>query len=81
MLGAAGDSVPGPWRLSPCGDSHGLSAREREVLAKLLCGQDIQGIATELVVSQSTVKTHLHRIYTKVGVSSKDELIREFWRW
>ena len=63
------------------GDSHGLSAREREVLSMLLCGQDIQGIAAALVVSQSTVKTHLHRVYTKVGVSGKDELIREFWRW
>lgn len=62
------------------GDSHGLSARERDVLRLLLGGADTQRIASVLVISTGTVKAHLHRIYRKVDVSGRSELLREFWK-
>ena len=62
------------------GDAHGLSAREQEVLGCVLRGFDAQNIASELVISVGTVKAHLHRIYVKVDVPGKDELVKEFWR-
>jgi LuxR family maltose regulon positive regulatory protein len=48
-----------------------LSARELEVLR--LLGSDINGpdIATQLVVSLNTVRTHTKSIYAKLGVNSR----------
>ena len=54
-----------------------LTAREREVLARLLGGERVGSIAAELFVSQSTVRNHLSSIFRKVGVNSQAELIRQ----
>ena len=61
-------------------DEHKLSKREQEVLALVLRGLDVQNLANELVISPGTVKAHLHRIYVKVGVKTRDDLIETFWR-
>ena len=46
----------------------------------MLRGFDAQNIASELVISPGTVKAHLHRIYVKSSVKTRDELIEAFWR-
>jgi two-component system, NarL family, nitrate/nitrite response regulator NarL len=48
-----------------------LTSREREVLQ--LAGEGFSGprIAEQLVVSPMKVKTHLSKIYEKLGVSSR----------
>ena len=61
-------------------DRHGLSKREQEVLTLVLPGLDVQNIAHELVISPGTVKAHLHRIYVKSEVKTRDDLIEAFWR-
>lgn len=61
-------------------DAHKLSKREQEVLSLVLRGLDVQNIATELVISPGTVKAHLHRIYVKSGVKTREDLIETFWR-
>jgi len=48
-----------------------LSPREVEVLELLVRGQSNQQIARELSISLSTVKNHVHRIITKLGVSDR----------
>ncbi|MGH3473859.1 MAG: LuxR C-terminal-related transcriptional regulator [Aeromicrobium sp.] len=53
------------------GDTHGLSAREREVLRLVATGKSNREIAAVLVLSQHTVARHLQNIYTKLGVSSR----------
>lgn len=58
----------------------GLTARERDVLNELLAGKDNQNIASELVISVGTVKAHVHSIYKKCGVASRQELLQVFWR-
>jgi LuxR family transcriptional regulator, maltose regulon positive regulatory protein len=52
-----------------------LSERELEVLRLLAAGLSNQEIAEELTVSLGTVKTHLHNIYGKLGVSSRSKAI------
>ncbi len=62
-------------------DAHGLSAREREVLVLVVDGLRPSQISEELVISQGTVKAHLHRIYHKAGVTGRAGLmakVREF---
>ena len=48
-----------------------LSNRELEVLMLLIEGKSNQRIASELVVSVNTVKTHLKNIYEKLGVHGR----------
>lgn len=54
---------------------HGLSKREAEVLPLALRGRTAERIAGELCIAKSTADTHLRRIYGKVGVHSRQELI------
>ena len=53
----------------------GLSPRETEVLAYLGRGHGVAFVAESLVVSESTVRTHVKNIYRKLGVSSREELL------
>jgi len=53
-----------------------LSTRERLVLAQVQRGFTVAAIAAELYISPNTVKTHLRRLYSKLGVSTRDEAIR-----
>jgi DNA-binding NarL/FixJ family response regulator len=48
-----------------------LSQREQDVLRALATGLDNQGIADHLFVSQETVRSHIARIYRKLGVDSR----------
>ncbi|OBA64825.1 DNA-binding response regulator [Mycobacterium sp. 1100029.7] len=57
-----------------------LSAREREVLNRIARGQSIPTIATELFVAPSTVKTHVQRLYEKLGVSDRGAAVAEAMR-
>ncbi len=57
-----------------------LSAREREVLNRIARGQSIPAIAGELFVAPSTVKTHVQRLYEKLGVSDRAAAVAEAMR-
>ncbi|MEQ3361655.1 helix-turn-helix transcriptional regulator [Raoultibacter massiliensis] len=52
-----------------------LSPRESETLAYLGRGHGIVFIAKTLVISESTVRTHVKSIYRKLDVSSREELL------
>ena len=49
----------------------GLTPREQHVLALLVDGLDTQQIVKRLGVSQSTVRTHVQNILSKLGVHSR----------
>ena len=52
-----------------------LSTREREVLACLAQGRSNREIAATLSVTLATVKSHLVRIYAKLGVTNRNECL------
>jgi DNA-binding CsgD family transcriptional regulator len=52
-------------------ESHGLTARELEVLRLVAAGQTNKSIAAELVLSERTVERHVSNIFAKLGVSSR----------
>jgi DNA-binding NarL/FixJ family response regulator len=60
-------------------DSHGLSAREAEVMSLIADGQTNGEIAAQLFLAEKTVKNHVRRIYSKLGVGSRPAAIA-FWR-
>lgn len=52
-----------------------LTEREGEIAALLIKGNTYKIIASELNVSENTVKTHVKNIYSKAGVQSRTELM------
>lgn len=64
-------------RLSPVSPAlpESLTEREGEVLRLLAAGLSNQEIAEKLVISLSTIKTHITRIYAKLNVTSRTQAI------
>jgi len=55
-----------------------LTPREREVLELLASGATNRAVASELVVSQETVKSHVSAILRKFGASSRAEAVARY---
>ena len=69
-LGEAGKRAAAPL------GAPALTTREHDVARLAVLGQTAPEIATTLVIGTRTVETHLVRIYAKLGVGSKRELVR-----
>lgn len=54
----------------------GLTARETEIALLVSQGYSAKTIAEMLYVSPETIRTHTKRIYRKLGVHSKDDVIK-----
>ena len=52
-----------------------LTPRELEVLRLIARGQSNADIAAELVTSMATVKTHVNRIFRKLGVTERAQAV------
>ena len=55
----------------------GISAREREVLEALAAGRSNKEIAIQLDVSPNTVKTHVARLFEKLGAKRRTDAINK----
>ena len=53
-----------------------LTRREREVASLAAQGLSAKEIAAELAIGERTVETHLARVYAKLGLASKIDLVR-----
>jgi putative nucleotidyltransferase with HDIG domain len=60
-----------PRQVEPCP----LSAREIDVLRRLARGMGYKQIASELGLSTSTVRTHLHNVYGKLGAMDRAQAV------
>lgn len=56
-----------------------LSKREIEILEMLSKGLQYKEIATQMFISQETVRKHVYNIYEKLHVSNKVEAINKFF--
>jgi DNA-binding CsgD family transcriptional regulator len=65
--GLDGGRVPGP--------DLGLSARESEIMSLIAGGNTNGEIAAHLFLAEKTVKNHVRRIYSKLGVHSRPAAI------
>ena len=60
-------------KMTPTGPQ--LSPREREILALLAEGLGVGPIARKLYISESTAKTHISKIYDKLGAANRAQAI------
>lgn len=56
-------------------ERYGLSSRENDVFMLLARGHGRRYIADELFIAEGTVSTHINRIYSKMGVHTKQEFL------
>jgi DNA-binding CsgD family transcriptional regulator len=79
ILAEAPREVSGAAEEGGASESHGLSAREAEVMSLIADGQTNGQIAARLFLAEKTVKNHVRRIYSKLGVGSRPAAIA-YWR-
>ncbi len=60
-------------RLSPTGPQ--LSPREKEVLGLLADGLGVAQISKQLFISESTTKTHISKVYEKLGAGNRAQAL------
>ncbi len=61
--------------LSSYDKNYNLSRREKEILRTMVLGIRNRDIADRLYISEKTVKTHINRIFKKLGVDSRVKAI------
>jgi ATP/maltotriose-dependent transcriptional regulator MalT len=57
-------------------ESLGITARELEILTLIARGLSNREIATQLFVSENTVKTHCSRAFDKLGAARRTQAVR-----
>jgi two-component system nitrate/nitrite response regulator NarL len=57
-----------------------LTSREAEILALMAEGMSSRQIADRLVLGTATIKTHLHHVYEKLGVTDRAAAVAEAMR-
>lgn len=65
--------------VSPQIPRHTLSPRELQIARLVADGATNRAIARSLEISLWTVSTHMRRIFTKLGVSSRAEMVAQFF--
>ncbi len=77
---AAGESLLDPDMVDAAKDAGGLTSRELEVLSLMADGHNNGQIATALYVSENTVKTHVSKIFAKLGCRDRAAAVLVAWK-
>jgi len=72
MLSPMGSETPKTWQV--------LSPREQEILELLAAGETTSSVADQLGVGESTVRTHVERMRSKLGVNTRAAVVAEGFR-
>jgi DNA-binding CsgD family transcriptional regulator len=70
-LRATGETVSRPGRAGA-----GLTPQERQISALVAAGASSKEVAAQLFLSPRTVDYHLRKVFVKLGISSRRELLK-----
>lgn len=65
---------------APCENMTELTPRELEVTQMVARGLSTEQVARELIIGEATVRTHLYRVQTKLGVQDRAQLVSLAYR-
>lgn len=68
-----------PLREVSSPEAAGLSPREAEIVELVRQGLPNASVGEKLFISTKTVESHLYRIYQKLGVKNRVQLVRRLW--
>jgi DNA-binding CsgD family transcriptional regulator len=71
----ASDEIEHHW--ADLREAFGLTASERDIAQALSSGFTAEAVANKLRTSIKTVRTHIRHVYSKLGVSSREELFHK----
>ena len=58
------------------GDVYRLTATQMKVAEAIACGNDLNNVAALMRVTPNTVRTHVRRMFERVGVNSQPALMK-----
>jgi DNA-binding CsgD family transcriptional regulator len=64
------------WAVARLTRQHKLTAREQDILERVLAGSNNREIASALEISRATVKWHMHNIFAKTNTGNRESLLR-----
>ena len=73
--GSQGSSIFSETQWAAIADSLSLSPREFEIVKYIFDDRSEEGMAFGLDISHHTVHTYLNRLYRKIGVNSRSQLL------
>ncbi|WP_280524041.1 helix-turn-helix transcriptional regulator [Enhygromyxa salina] len=65
------------WAVNRLSRRHKLTAREQEILERVLAGRNNEDISKDLEISRATVKWHMHNIFAKSNTGNRESLLRQ----
>lgn len=68
-------AIPAEYKIDMVSSKYSLTPRERELLELIYQGKSNREIAEFLILSESTVKTHIYNIFRKMEVKNRVEII------
>ncbi|MGE5830876.1 MAG: response regulator [Micromonosporaceae bacterium] len=71
---------PDTTESTQCLEVADLTPREREVTQMVARGMSTEDVARELIIGVATVRTHLYRVRTKLGVRDRAQLVSLAYR-
>jgi DNA-binding NarL/FixJ family response regulator len=80
LVGISPAIAAAPFSITPTqavrvAEHYGLTVREQQVLELLVLGWSASLVADTLGVSQNTARSHIKRVYRRLGVHSRQELL------
>ncbi|MGI8313191.1 response regulator transcription factor [Saccharopolyspora hattusasensis] len=72
---ALGDKLPQQASTTAAAPAPLLTKRELEVVALIAAGMSNKQIAASLVISQRTAESHVENILTKMGLTSRTQIV------
>jgi DNA-binding CsgD family transcriptional regulator len=68
---------PADYQWADLSQAFGLTGAERDIVQSLSCGYTAENIAARQSVSVKTIRTHIRHAYSKLEVSSREELFHK----